>query len=232
MNFVHIGAGAGDLDPCFNFKDGFSQYVKNNQYSDKNIYLVEANPKNIIKLKECWKDYKHTKIFNCAIVPDNYPDNEIRLYYSLDDGPYYQLMSFDQDFVKRHYPNSKIESFKIKALKINDFFEENFKDLIIESFSIDIEGLDYEVFMDIDLKKYEIKNFSIEYLHLNRVQKKNVINKFIENGYSYNGFGIDYNNLDWLFTKKKSNWNNMISKSLPFLRRTHYKRINKFLVNL
>ena len=28
MNFVHIGAGAGDLDPSSNFRDGFSEYVK------------------------------------------------------------------------------------------------------------------------------------------------------------------------------------------------------------
>ena len=29
MNFVHFGAGAGDLDPSSNFRDGFSEYIKN-----------------------------------------------------------------------------------------------------------------------------------------------------------------------------------------------------------
>ena len=28
MNFVHIGAGAGDKDPSSNFRDGFSELVK------------------------------------------------------------------------------------------------------------------------------------------------------------------------------------------------------------
>ena len=28
MIFVHIGAGAGDLDPKAGFRDGFSEFVK------------------------------------------------------------------------------------------------------------------------------------------------------------------------------------------------------------
>ena len=71
--------------------------------------------------------------------------------------------------------------------------------------SIDIEGKDYDVVMDIDFERYYIKNISIEYLHLNKKQKKKLISKLIQNGYSYNGFGVDHNNIDWLFTKKNQN---------------------------
>ena len=56
--------------------------------------------------------------------------------------------------------------------------------------------------MSINFKKFEIKNISVEYLHLNKLQKIKIIEKFLDNGYSYNGFGIDHNNIDWLFTKK------------------------------
>ena len=31
MNFVHIGAGAGDLDPAANYRDGFTELVKNHK---------------------------------------------------------------------------------------------------------------------------------------------------------------------------------------------------------
>ena len=48
-----------------------------------------------------------------------------------------------------------------------------FKDTPIESFSIDVEGADFDIMMDIDLKKFNIKNISIEYLHLTKKQKKN-----------------------------------------------------------
>ena len=83
--------------------------------------------------------------------------------------------------------------------------------------------------MDIDLKKFDIYQFSIEYFHLNKYQKKKIINKFIKNGYSYNGFGIDHNNLDWMFIKKKSFWNNFILRIFPYIHRIHYKRLNKLI---
>jgi hypothetical protein len=71
MNFVHIGAGAGDKDPSSGFRDGFSEYVKNHKSKTKKIIVVEANLKNIKKLKETWKNYKNTKILNYAIIPNN-----------------------------------------------------------------------------------------------------------------------------------------------------------------
>ena len=107
--------------------------------------------------------------------------------------------------------------------------EKYFKYKNIESLSIDIEGKDYDVIMDINLKKYNIKNISIEFLHLNKDQKKNLIPKLINNGYSYNGFGLDHNNIDWLFTKKKSFWNDLIFRIFPYIHRIHYKRLNRLL---
>jgi len=229
MIFVHIGAGAGDLDPSTNFRDGFSEFVKNNKSEQKEIIVVEANPKNIEKLKICWKEYKNVKIFNLAITPNNYLKDNITLYYSQDDKPHYQLLSHNKNHVKYYFPNSEIKEIKIKTIKIENFLENNFLNLKIDSFSIDVEGLDYRIFMDIDLKKFDIYQFSIEYLHLNKNQKKNIVKKFIENGYSYYGFGIDHNNLDWLFIKKKSLWKNFISKLLPYIHRKHYKRLNKLI---
>ncbi|MDC0529952.1 FkbM family methyltransferase [Pelagibacteraceae bacterium] len=232
MNFIHIGAGAGDQDPSCNFRDGFSEYVKNHKSKIKKIFVVEVNPKNIKKLKKTWKNYKHTKIFNYAITPNNFNKKKIKLFYSEKDAPHYQLLSNDINHVKRYYPKSKIKFLIAKPVKIKSFLEKNFKNLTIESLSIDVEGADYDIIADINLKKFNIKNISIEYLHLDKVKKKNIINNFIKNGYSYNGFGIDHNNIDWLFTKKKSLWNNLISKILPYLHRIHYKRLNILIKNL
>ena len=71
MIFFHIGGGAGDLDPGANFRDGFSEFVKNHKSKIKNIFVVEANPTNINKLKKSWKKYKSAKIFNIAISNKN-----------------------------------------------------------------------------------------------------------------------------------------------------------------
>ena len=232
MNFVHIGAGAGDLDPSSNFRDGFSEYVKKHKSKLKKIYVVEANPKNINKLKKTWKNYKNIKILNCARTANNFKKKKIKLFYSEDDAPHYQLLSNNIQHVKQYYPKSKIKFIIVKTLKISSFLNKYFKNKIIESLSIDVEGADFDILMSIDFTKHIINNISVEYLHLNKIQKKKIINKFLSTGYSYNGFGIDHNNIDWLFTKKNSLWNNLIMRIFPFVHRIHYKRLNKLIKKL
>ena len=123
MIFVHIGAGAGDLDPSTNFRDGFSEYVKKIKNKKEKIFVVEANPKNIEKLKKCWKDYKDVKFFNIAVTPNDYSKKNITLYYCDEDRPHFQLLSYDKNHVKHYYPNSEIKKLRVKTIKINDFYK-------------------------------------------------------------------------------------------------------------
>ena len=74
--------------------------------SEKKTYCVEANPKNIEKLKECWKNFSNVKIFNFAIVPDYMNDDFIEFYYADEDTPYYQTFSCKLIKKKKHYPLS------------------------------------------------------------------------------------------------------------------------------
>ena len=231
MIFVHIGAGAGDLDPKANYRDGFSELVKNHNAKNKEIFVVEANPVNIKKLETCWKNYKFAKIFNFAIVADKIKSKKIRFYYCEEDAPHYQLFSTDINHIKRNVPNSKIKSKLIKTIKIQNFMSKNFKKKAIESFSVDVEGGDFDIIMSLDLRKYDIKNISLEYLHLNKQQKYKILKKLITNGYSYDGFGVDHKNIDWLFKKKVNTWNNWVSKLMPYIHRKHYKRLNKLLLS-
>ena len=50
---------------------------------------------------------------------------------------------------------------------------------------------------------FKIENISIEYLHLNKIQKKNMIKFLNDSGFSYCGYGYDHNNFDYLFIRKK-----------------------------
>ena len=84
--------------------------------------------------------------------------------------------------------------------------------------------------MALNFKKYNIKNISLEYLHLTKNEKIEILKKLLNNGYSYFGFGLDHNNIDWFFKKKASWWNNIVSKLLPIIHRKHYKRLNKLLI--
>ena len=228
MYFVHLGAGAGDMDERSNFRCGFTEFIKKNYNDSSKVFVVEANPKNIDKLKSSYKNFKNIDILNFAISYNNY--DEISLYYSEDDAPHYQTCSSNINHVKKHYPNSIIKKFNIKSVSINDFFEK-YSISEVDYLSIDIEGLDYEVLMSIDFNKFNIKNISIEYLHLTKFQKKNLINFLSKRGYSYYGFGYDHNNFDYLFVKKKNYWNIILSKLLFAISTKHYKIVNKFLIN-
>ncbi len=230
MIYVHIGAGAGDLDAGAHFRDGFSEFVKKNDDQNKKIYLVEANPSNISKLKESWKDYRNVEIFNFAITSSKQDEKRLKFFYSLDDAPHYQQFSNDIEHVKKNYKDLDRIKFKyIDCVKINEFLDKNLNNEIIHFFSIDIEGMDYDVIKDIDLKKYEIINFSFEHLHLNIYQKIKVFKKFLKFNYSYNGSGIDHNDFDWTFRKKKNIWNNIIFFFLIFISKKHYRFLNKLL---
>ena len=170
MRYLHIGAGAGDKDPSKNYRDGFTEFVKKKNDKNKKIFVVEANPVNINKLRECWKKFKNVKIFNFAISAKR--KNSAKFYYSINDAPHFQLFSNKKKHVEHYFPKNTIRSKKLRLININTFLKKYFDKKTIDYFSIDIEGLDYEVMMEIDLKKYEIKNISLEYLHLNKTQKK------------------------------------------------------------
>ena len=167
--FVHLGGGAGDLDPRSNYRCGFTELIKKKITIEDRAFIIEANPKNINKLRECYKNFKNIEILNLAI---NHNDTNLcEFFFTKDDAPHYHVCSLDINHVKKYYPNSVIESFKVKGLKINEFFSKYVGEKI-DYLSIDLEGIDYEVMMEIDLLKFQIKNISIEHLHLNKFQKK------------------------------------------------------------
>ena len=228
MYFVHLGAGAGDQDQRADFRCGFTEFIKKNYNKNSKAFVLEANPLNIEKLKFCYKNFENIQIFNLAISTNK--SDKLTFFYAQEDAPHYQVCSSDINHVRRYYPESKIETFSVKSITINDFFE-NQSIYEIDYLSIDIEGFDYEVLMSIDFNRFNIKNISIEYLHLTKIQKKKLINYLIKLGYSYSGFGFDHNNYDYLFRKKKILWNIFLSKILYLISTKHYKIFNYFLIN-
>ena len=197
---IQIGAGAGDQDELV---DGFTKFVKKKiNYQSNKIIIIEANPLNLDKLKICWKEFSNVKIFNLAIVDNNFKNENIKIFYTLDDGPNYQVTSIHKDHVKKHYPNSEIIETNVDTKKINDFLKDEVGLEKIEYLAIDAEGIDFDIVMDLDLKKFNIKNISIEYIHLDRQKIIKLFNKFLNNGYSYIGKGFDTNGYDLMFKKK------------------------------
>ena len=224
--FIHLGGGAGDLDSRVDFRCGFTELIKREISKDDQAVIVEANPKNIDKLKSCYQNYENVNVLNLAITYEN--SKECEFFFTEDDAPHYQVCSLDINHVKKHYPNSTINSFKIKALNINEFIA-NYVSNRIDYLSIDLEGIDYEILMKIDLLKTSIENISIEHLHLSKSQKKIMINHLNKHGYSYCGNGYDHQNFDYLFKRKKIIWNRFMSNFLWLFNHKKIKYFNRFV---
>lgn len=226
--FVHLGAGAGDLDQRSNFRCGFTELIKKKYTSNDQVFVVEANPKNIKKLKKCYENFANVEVINLAVTHDS--SREYEFFYTEDDSPHYQVCSMKIEHLKKHYPNSEIKNFKIQGLNINVFFEK-FVGEKIDYLSIDLEGIDYQILMNINLSKINIQNISIEHLHLSKIEKKNLVIYLNSFGYSYYGNGYDHNNFDYLFIKKKNLWNRFISKFLFLIDYKKIKYFNKFIIS-
>jgi len=227
MIFVHLGAGAGDLDQGANFRCGFTEFIKKNSKVEDEIYLIEANLKNIDKLKKSFYKFQNAKIINLAIT-DKAEIQKIQMFYTEDDAPHYQTCSCDKRHVLKHYPNSFIKSFDVSATTINNLFTSN-NIREVDFLSIDLEGIDYEILMSINLDKFNVKNISVEFLHLTKRQKKNIVNHLLKFGYTYCGFGYDHNNFDFLFRKRKIWSNILLSKILWLIGKKHLKYFNKII---
>ena len=159
------------------------------------MLIVEANSIHINNLKKFYQKNLNGKIFNLAIIPDNIDLKTMDFFYCLEDFPNYQIFSNSKSFVKKHFPDGKIEKKSIECLRISEFFEKNNINKI-DYLSIDIEGMDYSVIMKLDLKKFKIENISFEHLHLTFWQKIKIVTKLINNEYFFSGMGFDVRKSD------------------------------------
>ena len=107
-------------------------------------------------------------------------------------------------------------------MKISEFFRLN-NIIDIDYLSIDLEGMDYDVLLNLDLSEFNIKNISFEHLHLNFLQKIKIILKFVKYNYYFSGMGFDLKKSDWMFTKGKKS-RKLITYLLPITPRRIWKK--------
>jgi len=197
--FIQIGAGAGDLDKRANCRDGFTEFIKKLPRSNiKKIILVEPNPLNIPLLKECWKDYPESVIYEIGIVPKKYHNDSIDFYYCPLDEPHYQVASIKKSHIYKHYGNNcELNKFIIPVKHLDNFINEIITEEI-ELLALDIEGIDAEIILDIDFNNLKLKYLSFEHIHLN-ADKENVLKHLQNNNYHFLGLGLDHNRNDYLY---------------------------------
>jgi FkbM family methyltransferase len=203
--FIQVGAGAGDLDKRAKYKDDFTEFVKKIPRDKiKKIILVEPNPVNIPLLKECWKDYPESIIYNIGIVPNDYTNDNIEFYYCPLDEPHFQVASIKKTHVQQHYgPDCEINTFVVPVKTLNNFINDTIGDEAIELLAIDIEGIDAEVILGLNFNNIKLKYFSFEKAHLGN-NRDNVLNYLTDNHYDFVGNGIEDNSIyDYLYINKR-----------------------------
>lgn len=200
--FIQIGAGAGDLDVRANCRDGFTEFIKKlPRERIKKIILVEPNPLNIPLLKECWKDYPESVIYEVGIVPKSYQNNSIDFYYCPLDAPHYNVASIKKSHIQKHYGDDcELNKFVIPVKQLENFINEVTTEQV-ELLALDIEGIDAEVLLDTDFNNLKIKYLSFEHLHLGD-NTCNVLNHLENNNYHFLGLGVDHNAYDYLYINK------------------------------
>jgi FkbM family methyltransferase len=202
--FIQVGAGAGDLDKAANCRDGFTEFIKKlPRERIKKIILVEPNPLNIPLLKECWKDYPESSIYEIAICPNTYQNDTIEFYYCPADGTNYQVASINKGHIQKHYGhNCELNKFIVPVRTLENFIHEVItEDEVIELLALDIEGIDGEILLGINFDNLKLKYLSFEHLHLGD-SKNSVLRHLTNNNYEFLGSGIDYNGYDYLYMNR------------------------------
>lgn len=186
MKIVQIGACRGN--------DHVTKLVKDNNVEF--LLLVEANPFNIESLKQCYAEY------NCIIenIVINVEEIEgtIPFYYSINDGPGYEVSSIIKSHTMKYYREDEIRQFDLPSTTIYNLLDKyNIKEL--DYLFLDIEGIDADIALSLNISNWNIKNIQIEFLHLGH-QRENVINHFKQYGYELTA-GIDFHGYDMMFSK-------------------------------
>jgi len=164
---------------------------------DSSILLVEPVPHNISAIKENLKEFKNIHLEPVAVASVRETKdfffvkatsiNKLKKHWASGIG------SFNKNHLLNHrtkrflIAEDDIDKIPIKTIKFEDLIEK-YSITEIDKILIDIEGYEYEILKDMDLKKVRINSILFEYKHFDGYQKtgeklEEILKKFEENNY-------------------------------------------------
>ena len=164
---------------------------------DSSILLVEPVPHNISAIKENLKEFKNVHLEPVAVASVRETKdfffvkatsiNKLKKHWASGIG------SFNKNHLLNHrtkrflIEEDDIDKILIKTVKFEDLIEK-YSITEIDKILIDIEGYEYEILRDMDLKKVRINSILFEYKHFDGYQKtgeklEEILKKFEENNY-------------------------------------------------
>ena len=174
-------------------------HIKNeiSKIKDSSILLVEPVPHNISAINENLKEFKNIHLEPVAVSSvretkdfffvKSTSINKLKKHWASGIG------SFNKNHLLNHrtkrflIEEDDIDKIPIKTVKFEDLIEK-YSITEIDKILIDIEGYEYEILRDIDLKKVRINSILFEYKHFDGYQKtgeklEEILKKFEENNY-------------------------------------------------
>ena len=164
---------------------------------DSSILLVEPVPHNISAINENLKEFKNIHLEPVAVASVRETKdfffvkatsiNKLKKHWASGIG------SFNKNHLLNHrtkrflIEEDDIDKILIKTVKFEDLIEK-YSITEIDKILIDIEGYEYEILKDMDLKKVQINSILFEYKHFDGYQKtgeklEERLKKFEENNY-------------------------------------------------
>ena len=164
---------------------------------DSSILLVEPVPHNISAIKENLKEFKNIHLEPVAVASVRETKdfffvkatsiNKLKKHWASGIG------SFNKNHLLNHrtkrflIEEDDIDKIPIKTVKFEDLVKK-YSITEIDKILIDIEGYEYEILKDMDLKKVRINSILFEYKHFDGYQKtgeklEEILKKFEENNY-------------------------------------------------
>lgn len=144
--------------------DGFHQSNTWNleKYKGWKGILVEPN---YDAFNQCVYHRPNSKVYNCALVDNDFKDTELEIYQRevFDGDPglmstaSFSPLNNEQDWIKHGVKNK----FNIKARTLDSILDEN-NIRFIDYLSLDVEGLEYNILKGFNIEKYLPKVVSIE----------------------------------------------------------------------
>ena len=164
---------------------------------DRSVLLVEPVPHNISAINENLKEFKNIHLEPVAVASVRETKdfffvkatsiNKLKKHWASGIG------SFNKNHLLNHrtkrflIEEDDIDKIPIKTVKFEDLIEK-YSISEIDKILIDIEGYEYEILRDMDLKKVRINSILFEYKHFDGYQKtgeklEEILKKFEENNY-------------------------------------------------
>ena len=164
---------------------------------DRSVLLVEPVPHNISAINENLKEFKNIHLEPVAVASvretkdfffvKSTSINKLKKHWASGIG------SFNKNHLLNHrtkrflIEEDDIDKIPIKTVKFEDLIEK-YSITEIDKILIDIEGHEYEILRDMDLKKVRINSILFEYKHFDGYQKtgeklEEILKKFEENNY-------------------------------------------------